>query len=86
MSLAREIWIETVKASAQLYVAMEPRRPFDPLRPAPMEPPSAPFRPPGQYFQPRDDELMRLLKDILDRLAGIEGRLKVIENALKTRH
>ena len=63
-------------------LGLEPRRPFDPLRP--MEPPS-PFRPPGQYVGPRDDELARLLKEILDRLIGIENRLKSLEEQLKTR-
>ena len=86
LRLGKRQWRETVKTCSNAVCRMEPRRPFDPLRPAPIEPTPAPFRPPGQYFQPRDDELMRLLKDILDRLAGIEGRLKVIEDTLKTRH
>lgn len=64
---------------------MEPRRPFDPLRPVPMEPQPAPFRPPGQYFQPRDDEVARILKEILDRLTSVENRLKAIEEAVKAR-
>lgn len=64
---------------------VDPRRPFDPLRPAPMEPPTGPFRPPGQYLQPRNDELARMLKEILDRLTAMENRLKAIEEALKTR-
>ncbi len=63
---------------------MEPRRPFDPLHPVPIEPLPAPLRPPNQYI-PRNDESLRILKEILDRLAGIETRLKTIEEHLKTR-
>jgi len=63
---------------------MEPRRPFDPLHPAPIEPIPSPLRPPGQYL-PRNDENARILKEILDRLTGIENRLKIIEELLKTK-
>jgi hypothetical protein len=63
---------------------MEPRRPFDPLHPAPIEPIPSPLRPPSQYV-PRTDESLRILKEILDRLTGIENRLKTIEEHLKTR-
>src|SRR5712691_1344224 len=63
---------------------MQPRRPFDPLHPAPIEPLPSPIRPPGQYI-PRNDETPRILKEILDRLTGIENRLKTIEEHLKTR-
>jgi hypothetical protein len=63
---------------------MEPRRPFDPLRPTPIEPIPSPLRPSGQYV-PRNDENVRILKEILDRLTGIENRLKAVEEALKTR-
>ncbi len=62
---------------------MEPRRPFDPLHPAPIEP-LPPLRPPNQLI-PRSDESRRILKEILDRLTGIENRLKTIEEHLKTR-
>jgi len=61
---------------------MEPRRPFDPLSPPPREPLPSPLRPPSQYIQ-RNDESLRILKDILDRLTGIESRLKIIEEHLK---
>ncbi len=64
---------------------MEPRRPFDPLRPSPLEPVPSPLRPPGQYLGPRDDDIVRLLKEILDRLTLIENRLKHIEEAVKAR-
>jgi len=63
---------------------MEPRRPFDPLHPAPIEPLPSPMRRPNQYV-PRDDESLRILKEILDRLTGIESRLKIIEERLKIR-
>jgi hypothetical protein len=63
---------------------MEPRRPFDPLHPTPIEPIPSPLRPPSQYV-PRNDETPRILKEILDRLTAIENRLKVIEEHLKTR-
>jgi hypothetical protein len=63
---------------------MEPRRPFDPLHPTPIEPIPSPLRPPSQYV-PRNDENARILKEILDRLTGIENRLKTIEEQLKTR-
>jgi hypothetical protein len=63
---------------------MEPRRPFDPLHPAPIEPLPSPLRPPNQLI-PRNDESLRILKEILDRLTGIENRLKTIEEHLKTR-
>ncbi len=62
---------------------MEPRRPFDPLRP--IEPLPSPFRPPGQHLGPRDDDLARLLKEIFDRLTSIETRLKSVEDLLKAR-
>jgi hypothetical protein len=67
-----------------LDTEMEPRRPFDPLHPAPIEPLPSPLRPPTQYV-PRNEENMRILKEILDRIAGIESRLKAIEELLKTR-
>jgi len=63
---------------------MEPRRPFDPLNPSPIEPNPSPLRPPNQYV-PRNDENLRIAKEILDRLTGIENRLKIIEEHLKTR-
>ncbi len=62
---------------------MEPRRPFDPLRP--LEPLPSPWRPPGQNAGHRDDELARILKEILDRLTAVESRLKRIEDTLKAR-
>jgi hypothetical protein len=65
-------------------ISMEPRRPFDPLSPAPIEPLPSPLRPPSQHIQ-RSDESVRILKEILDRLTGIENRLKVIEEHLKTK-
>jgi hypothetical protein len=43
------------------------------------------MRPPTQYI-PRNDETLRILKEMLDRLTGIENRLKTIEEHLKTRH
>ncbi len=61
---------------------MEPRRPFDPLRP--LEPLPSPFRPPG-HAGVGDGEVARLLKEIIDRLATIESRLKSIEDTLKAR-
>jgi len=67
-----------------LGAEMEPRRPFDPLRPTPIEPIPSPLRPSGQYV-PRNDESIRVLKEILDRLTAIENRLKAVEEALKTR-
>jgi hypothetical protein len=63
---------------------MEPRRPFDPLHPTPIEPIPSPLRPSSQYI-PRNDETLRILKEILDRLTGIENRLKIIEEHLKSR-
>ncbi len=63
---------------------MEPRRPFDPLHPAPAEPFPSPLRPPSQYV-PRNDENLRIFKEILDRLTAIENRLKAIEEHLKAR-
>jgi hypothetical protein len=63
---------------------MEPRRPFDPLSPTPIDPLPSPLRRPSQYA-PRNDESIRILKEILDRLTGIENRLKSIEEHLKTR-
>jgi len=63
---------------------MEPRRPFDPLHPTPIEPIPSPLRPSGQYV-PRNDESLRILKEMLERLTGIENRLKTIEDLLKTR-
>ncbi len=62
---------------------MEPRRPFDPLRP--LEPLPSPWRPPGQNAGLKDDEVARMLKEILDRLTAVESRLKSIEDALKGR-
>jgi hypothetical protein len=44
----------------------------------------SPFTPPSQYVQ-RNDESVRILKEILDRLTGIENRLKIIEEHLKTK-
>ena len=61
---------------------MEPRRPFDPLNPRPIEPLPSPLRPQNKYPS-RNDDSLRVLKEILDRLAGIENRLKVIEERLK---
>ena len=61
---------------------LEPRRPLDPL--IPMEPPS-PFRRPNPYGGPREDEVARILNEILDRLTGIENRLKMIEEHFKAR-
>lgn len=63
---------------------MEPRRPFDPLNPRPIEPIPFPLRPQGEHV-PRTDESLRVLKEILDRLTGIENRLKVVEELLKSR-
>jgi hypothetical protein len=63
---------------------MEPRRPFDPLHPTPIEPIPSPLRPPSQYV-PRNYDNTRILKEILDRLTGIENRLKIIEEYLKTK-
>lgn len=63
---------------------MEPRRPFDPLHPTPIEPIPSPLRPSSQYIQ-RNDESVRILKEILDRLTGIENKLKIIEEHLKTK-
>ncbi len=62
---------------------MEPRRPFDPLRP--IEPLPSPFRPPAQNVGLRDEDFARLLKEILDRVSTIEARLKRIEESLKLR-
>jgi len=62
---------------------VEPRRPFDPLRP--IEPFPSPLRPQGQHAPPRDDEMARLLRDILDRLVSMETRLKNIEDLLRSR-
>jgi hypothetical protein len=42
------------------------------------------MRPSSQYV-PRNEESMRILKEILDRLTGIENRLKAIEEHMKTR-
>src|SRR6267378_3654677 len=64
---------------------MEPRRPFDPLRPAPIEPLPSPMTRPTEYL-PRNDETLRILKEILDRLTSIESRLKTVEEHLKARH
>ncbi|HEX9613328.1 MAG TPA: hypothetical protein VGA05_06915 [Candidatus Bathyarchaeia archaeon] len=64
---------------------MEPRNPYDPLRPMPIEPHPAPFRPPREYPTPREQELGRVLKELLDKLTSIENRLKTIEDLLKTR-
>src|SRR6058998_1251169 len=66
-----------------MRMQMEPRRPFDPLYPTPIEPIPSPLRPPTHV--PRNDESMRILKEILDRLTGIETRLKTIEEQLKAR-
>jgi len=54
---------------------------LEPFRPA--EPPS-PFRP-VPYLGPRDDEIARMLKEILDRLTGIENRLKKLEELFRSR-
>jgi hypothetical protein len=59
---------------------MEPKRPFDPLRP--IEPLPSPFRPASQHTSLRDDELLRMLKEILDRIGSVENRLKRIEETL----
>jgi len=56
----------------------------DPLRPRPIEPLPSPLRP-GHYIGPREEELGRILKEILDKLALIENRLKTIEEKLKVR-
>jgi hypothetical protein len=63
---------------------MEPKRPFDPLHPAPVDPFPSPLRPPSQYV-PRNNENLRIFKEILDRLTAIENRLKAIEEDLKGR-
>jgi len=63
---------------------MEPRRPFDPLHPAPIQPIPSPLRPSSQYV-PRNDESVRILKEILDRLTAIENKLKAVEETLRTR-
>ncbi len=63
---------------------MEPRRPFDPLHPTPIDPMPSPLRPSSQYI-PRNDDTTRILKEILDRLTAIESRLKAVEEILKTR-
>jgi hypothetical protein len=65
-------------------IKLEPRRPFDPLLPKPVEPFPSPMRPPSQHV-PRNDESLRILKEILDRLTAIESRLKSIEENLKSR-
>jgi len=59
---------------------MEPRRPFDPLRP--IEPLPSPFQPSSQHPAVRDEQL-KLLKDILDRISSVENRLKSIEDTLR---
>ena len=56
----------------------------DPLRPRPIEPLPSPLRP-GHYIGPREEELGRILKEILDKLALIENRLRTIEEKLKVR-
>jgi hypothetical protein len=56
----------------------------DPLRPRPIEPIPSPLRP-GPYTVPRQEDLAVILKEILDKLAAIENRLKTIEEQLKTR-
>jgi len=48
-----------------------------------MDPLPSPLRP-GQYIGPQED-LGRMLKEILEKLTGIENRLKTIEEQLKTR-
>ena len=63
---------------------MEPRRPFDPLHPTPIEPIPSPLRPSSQYVS-RNDESVRILKEILDRLTVIESKLRTIEEHLKTK-
>ena len=63
---------------------LEPRNPYDPLRPIPIEPRPGPFRPPREY-PGAQEELGRVLKEILDKLTLIENRLKAIEEHLKTR-
>jgi hypothetical protein len=60
---------------------MEPKRPFDPLRP--IEPLPSPFRPASQHPTARDEQLLKLLKDILDRISSVENRLKSIEDTLR---
>ncbi len=47
-----------------------------------MEPMPSPFRPPVPVVS---DEMGRVLKEILDRLNGIETRLKNIEQSLKSK-
>ncbi|HEX4921610.1 MAG TPA: hypothetical protein VFV92_12830 [Candidatus Bathyarchaeia archaeon] len=60
---------------------MERRDLPDPLRPRPIEP-LPPLRRPETYMGPQE-ELGRILKEILDRLNGIETRLRKIEETLK---
>ena len=60
---------------------MEPKRPFDPLRP--IEPLPSPFRPASQHPGVRDEQLLKLVKDILDRISSVENRLKSIEDTLR---
>jgi hypothetical protein len=64
---------------------LEPRNPYDPLRPMPIEPHPTPLRPPREYPGSRETELGRILKEILDKLTAIENRLKSIEEQLKTK-
>ena len=54
----------------------------DPLRPRPIEPLPSPMRRPETYMGPQEG-LGRILKEILERLNGIENRLKTIEEQLK---
>jgi len=88
MTPDRETQMHLEKVKNHLFgtnrTQMEPRRPFDPLHPAPAEPFPSPLRPSSQYIQ-RNDESIRILKEILDRLTGIENRLKTIEEHLKTK-
>ncbi len=51
----------------------------------PIEPHPTPLRPPREYPGSREAELGRILKEILDKLALIENRLKTIEERLKSR-
>src|SRR5438094_680868 len=81
----RQFIRERVKTVPSIWpVQMEPRRPFDPLHPTPIEPIPSPLRPSSQYI-PRNDESVRILKEILDRLTAIENRLKAVEETLRTR-
>ena len=63
-------------------LSMERRPPMDPFRPGPAEPFPQPFRPPIPVT-PVSDDMVRLLKEILDRLTTMDNRLKRIEDHLK---